>query len=116
MLHRPVEPTVALRSISRSSLRTLFSFLRRLSSSRSSVVSPLRSPVSILSCFSQLRRLSEETPRSRATSEMGFCEKRTSFTASALNSGGYGGLVLGIWWTPFWDSIVPSLKMSTKPT
>ncbi len=29
---------------------------------------------------------------------------------------GYGGLVLGIWWTPFWDSIVPSLKMSTKPT
>src|SRR5437764_15265036 len=31
---------VALRRTSRSSLRTLFSFLRRLSSSRSSVVSP----------------------------------------------------------------------------
>ncbi len=56
-----------------------------------------------------------ETPRSRAVSESGFSEERASFAASALNSGGYGGLVLGIW-TPFWDSIVPSFKVSAKPT
>src|SRR5918995_1962504 len=87
---------VAFLSTSLSSLRILFSLLRLLSSSRSSVVMPSRCPASICCCFVQLRRVSAETPRSRASSESGLCEERASLTASTLNSGGYGGLVLGI--------------------
>ncbi len=100
---------VAFLSTSLSSLRTLFSRLRRFSSSRSSVVSPSRFPVSICFHLSQLHRVSVGTPRSPATSESGFPEDRASFTASALNSGGYGGLVLGTW-TPSRDSIGPKSK------
>ena len=51
-----------------------------------------------------LLRVSADTPRSRANSQSGFLEERASFTASALNSGGYGGLVLSIR-TPFWDAV-----------
>jgi hypothetical protein len=58
------------------------------------VGSPSRSPASICAWPSQLRNDCGETPSSRASSGSGSPLERTKRTASARNSGGYGGLVL----------------------
>src|SRR2546423_11418727 len=76
-----------------SCLRTLFSRRSLLSSSRSSVVSPSRSPWSIWACLTQFLKEVPEIPRSLAICEMDLPEERTSCTASALNCGGYCGFV-----------------------
>src|SRR5712691_10306190 len=61
---------------------------------RSSVVRPSsRRPSSKSAWRTQWLRDSNETPRSRATPVIVFPFWRASRTASALNSGGYGGLV-----------------------
>ena len=50
--------------LARSSLKTLFSRLSLLSSSRSSVLRPSRPPRSICACLIQLRRLWSKMPSS----------------------------------------------------
>ena len=65
-------PWITFFRISRSWRRTLFSLRSLLSSSRSSVVSPSRSPWSICACLTQLRRALSETPSSRAIWEAGL--------------------------------------------
>ncbi len=113
MLHRPVEPTAAFRKTSFSCLRMRFSLLSLPNSSRSSVVSPSFSPASISVCLTHFLRDSADTPSSRAASEMGLPEERTSRTASLRNSGGYGGLVLGTS-SPLRGCSLLSLYLSTE--
>src|SRR5215208_340840 len=75
--------------ISLSSRRILFSRLSLLSSSRSSVLSPSRSPRSISACLIQLRRVWSAIPNSYASWRMDLAgEERASWTASAVNSSG----------------------------
>lgn len=88
------EGRVLLR-FNRSWRRVLTSLRNLLSSCRSSVVSPSRSPASILSWFTQFLRVSGEMPNSRATSEIDLSEERYRRRASDLNSGGYCGVAPG---------------------
>src|SRR5215208_138893 len=106
----------ALFKKSRSCFRTLTSRRSLLSSSRSSEVSPSRSPWSISACLSQ-RRLSDSSviPSSLATWRKDFSEERKSRTASSRNSGGYGAPLIGMWITSSWIPI-PLLQLSTNPT
>ena len=82
----------ACRRISRSSRRTRFSRRTRASSSRSAVVSPsLRRPASRSAWRTQLRIAWAEQLRARPSSSGFRSPERTSRTASARTSGGYGG-------------------------
>src|SRR3982751_565890 len=78
-----------------SCLRPLFSRRSLRSSSRSSLVSPSRSPWSISDCLTHVLKELPETPRALAICEIDLPEERTSCTASALNWGGYRGFALG---------------------
>jgi hypothetical protein len=64
----PAKNTAAFFRISRSSLNTFTSLRSFLNSSRSSVLSPSRSPASISAWLTHLRSVSAETSRSRALS------------------------------------------------
>src|SRR5208337_670918 len=80
--------------ISFSSRSTRFSRRSRLSSSRSSLVSPsVRRPSSRSARFTQLRIELPVTSNSRASSEIGR-PPRTNSTTRRRYSGAYGGLVL----------------------
>lgn len=82
--------------IARSSRRIRFSRRSRFSSSRSAVVHPGRCPASMSAWRTHFRRRASETPRLAAICWSFFPLSRTRRTASARNSGGYGGLVAGM--------------------
>ncbi len=84
-----------------------------VSSARASSVSPGRLPSSISALRTQSRSVSSATPRSFETALSDRPVSRYNFTASALNSGGYGGLDGPGMWTPFpWRA--SSLEVSTE--
>src|SRR5260370_37106591 len=83
-------------SISRSSRSTRFSRRKRLSSSRSAVVSPsLRRPSSSPACLTHLRIALAEASNSRANCAIGRPEHANSMIRRRY-SGAYGGWVLGM--------------------
>src|SRR5918994_491028 len=104
----------AFRKISFSWRRVFTSRLSLRSSSFSSVVSPSRSPLSISSWLTQLRRVPSETPISRAILGIGCSssEALTSRIASRRNSGGRPGLFVAMLSFP---RTVLSLEQSTEP-
>lgn len=89
-------------------------YYKHCSSSRSEVLSPSRSPLSISCCRIQLRIDSPVTPRSRAMSLIFRPLSLTKRTASSLNSAGYDGFVFGTG-EHLLSKITPSIKVSTKP-
>src|SRR5215210_898884 len=76
--------------ISRSSSSTFTWRRSRRSSSRSSLLSPSRSPASISACLHQIRSDSYETPSSPAISRTARPLETTNATASRRNASGYG--------------------------
>jgi hypothetical protein len=100
---------------SRSCFRTLTSRRSLLSSSRSSVVSPSRSPWSISAYLTQRLSDSSAMPSSLATCGKDFSEERKSRSACSRNSGGYGAPLICMWISSSWIYL-PHLQLSTKPT
>lgn len=80
---------------------------------RSSLVRPDLRPASTSSWATQLRSVWSETPRSLAIWAIVSPELFARRTASARNSGGYGGCERGTW-TPSWEPSAPSGQVSTK--
>src|SRR5215218_5353685 len=98
---------------SRSSVTTRSSRRKRRSSSRSSELRPAALPSSTSSWRAQLRSDCGEQPSSRASWGTGRPLERSNRTASARNSGEYGG-VFGIDRHPLRQARWPSRQMSTK--
>ncbi len=107
------EEAAALRNISRSVRSVRFSRRRRVSSARSSLVRPSAAPASASAWMTQRRQDSLAMPRSCATWRIDWPGCRARRTASARNSGGYGGLPRGMW-TPILGARYPDCQVSTK--